>query len=161
MSMRAGCELWDRIAGIAPVVANQPVDWQCEAKNIPALFIHGTNDDYMPFVGGPIAATRTRQDLGQALSVDDTIAMYKRVNGCTEIKEAKTLDAVARDGTKAVVTDYACNEAPLKHIVIEGGGHTWPGARSGVIADLILGRTSEELNATAEIWNFFKSLPGR
>jgi polyhydroxybutyrate depolymerase len=95
------------------------------------------------------------------LSVDDTIAMYKRINACAEAKETKTLDKVGRDETKAVVTDYACTEAPLKHILIEGGGHTWPGARSGVIADMILGRTSEELNATAEIWNFFKSLASR
>jgi polyhydroxybutyrate depolymerase len=87
--------------------------------------------------------------------------MYKRINGCTSVKEAKTLDAVGRDATKAVVTDYACAEAPLKHIVVEGGGHTWPGARTGVIADMVLGRTSEEVNATAEIWNFFKSLSGR
>jgi polyhydroxybutyrate depolymerase len=161
MSMRAGCELWDRIAGIAAVVANQPVDWQCEAKNLPVLFIHGSEDEYMPFAGGQIAAAKARQDLGHVLSVDETIALYKRINGCTSVKEAKTLDAVGRDATKAVVTDYACTEAPLKHIVVEGGGHTWPGARTGVIADMVLGRTSEELSATAEIRTFFKSLPGR
>lgn len=158
MAMRAGCELWDRIAGIAPVIANQPVDWQCKAKRLPALFIHGTDDEYMPFAGGQIAATKTRQNLGQVRSVDDTIAAFKRINSCDGVKETVTLDKIGRDETKAVVTEYACKNAPLKHIVIEGGGHTWPGARTGVIADMLLGETSQEVNATAEIWNFFLSL---
>ena len=161
MALRAGCELGDRIAGIAPVVANQPADWRCRAARMPALFIHGTDDEYMPFAGGRIAAKKSFKDLGQVLSVDDTIAAFKRINSCTGVKETKTLDKVGRDNTKAVVTDYDCKEAPLKQIVIEGGGHTWPGAREGILTELVLGNTSEEVNATAEIWNFFKSLPGR
>jgi polyhydroxybutyrate depolymerase len=161
MAMRAGCELADRIAGIAAVVANQPADWRCKADRLAALFVHGTEDDYMPFAGGQIAATKTRQNLGQVRSVDDTIAAFKRINACDGVKEKVTLDKVGRDETKAVVTDYACKKAPLKHIVIEGGGHTWPGARTGVIADMLLGKTSHEVNATAEIWNFFLALPPR
>jgi polyhydroxybutyrate depolymerase len=161
MALRAGCELGDRIAGIAPVVANQPADWRCAAKNLPALFINGTDDEYMPFAGGQIATTKTRKDLGQVLSVDDTIAEFKRLNSCAGVKETKTFDNVGRDNTKAVVTDYDCKGAPLKQIVIEGGGHTWPGAREGILTGLLLGNTSEEVSATAEIWNFFKSLPGR
>jgi polyhydroxybutyrate depolymerase len=161
MAMRAGCEMPDRIAGIAPVVASQPAEWRCEATGLSALFIHGTDDEYMPYAGGRIAAGKVRRDLGEVLSADDTIAMYKRVNRCTGVKETKTLDKVARDNTKAVITDYDCAKAPLKHIVIEGGGHTWPGARTNILGDWLLGNTSEELSATAEIWTFFKSLPGR
>jgi len=158
MAMRAGCELGDRIAGIAAVIANQPVDWQCNAKRLAALFIHGTADEYMPFAGGQIAPTKTRQNLGSVRSVDETIAAFKRINACDGVKETVTLDKVGRDETKAIVTDYACKNAPLKHIVIEGGGHTWPGSRTGVVADMVLGKTSQEVNATAEIWNFFLAL---
>jgi polyhydroxybutyrate depolymerase len=158
MAMRAGCELWDRVAGIAPVIANQPADWRCEAKRLAALFIHGTDDEYMPYAGGQVAVTKTRQNLGEVLSVDETIDAFKRINACTGVKETATLDKVGRDETKAVVTDFECTNAPLKHIVIEGGGHTWPGARDGVIAGLVLGKTSQEVSATAEIWNFFHSL---
>ena len=160
MAMRAGCELNSRIAGIAPVVANQPAEWRCTASRMPALFIHGTDDEYMPFAGGQIAAKKSFQDLGQVLSVDDTIAEFKRIDGCTGVKKTETLDKVGRDNTKAIVTDYECKKAPLKQIVIEGGGHTWPGARERIIAELLLGNTSQEVDATAEIWTFFKSLPG-
>jgi len=161
MALRAGCELSDRIAGIAPVVANQPADWTCRADKLAALFINGTDDEYMPFAGGRVALAKTRRDLGQVLSVDETIDEFKRINSCTGVKETKTLDKVGRDDTVAILTDYACAEAPLKQIVIQGGGHTWPGARDGVIAGLILGNTSQEVSATAEIWNFFRSLPAQ
>jgi polyhydroxybutyrate depolymerase len=160
MAMRAACELGDRVAGIAAVVANMPVDWECAAKRMPALFIHGTDDEFMPFAGGQVAATKSRRDLGTVRSVDETIAIFKTMNGCSGVKETKTIDKITRDKTAAVVTDYACQQAPLKQIVIQGGGHTWPGARDNIVAELILGQTSREVSATAEIWNFFKALGG-
>jgi len=161
MALRAGCELGDKIAGIAVVVANQPADWTCRTEKLAALFINGTDDEYMPFEGGRVAATKTRRDLSRVLSVDETIEAFKRINTCSGVKETKTLDKVGRDDTTAIVTDYECSEAPLKQIVIKGGGHTWPGARDGIVSDLLLGNTSEELSATAEIWNFFNALPKR
>ncbi len=161
MALRAACELGPVIAGIAPVVANLPVDWDCRAKAMPALFIQGTDDEFMPYEGGQVAAGKTRRNLGNVRSVDETIAIFERMNGCAGVKETKTLDEVGRDKTAAVITDYDCKSAPLRQIEIQGGGHTWPGARTGVLADWVLGNTSEEVNATAEIWNFFKALPGR
>jgi polyhydroxybutyrate depolymerase len=158
MAMRAGCEISNRIAAIAPVVANRPVDWSCNAPKLAAIFIHGTDDQYMPYAGGQVAVGKTRRNLGEVISADATIAEFKRIDGCASVKETKKLDAVGRDKTIAIVTDYECTKAPLKQIVIEGGGHTWPGARHGIIADWLLGSTSEEVNATAEIWAFFKPL---
>ncbi len=158
MALRAACELGSRIAGVAPVAANQPADWRCDAERMPALFIHGTEDEYMPLAGGQVAGLKTRRDLGTVLSVDDTIAEFKRIDGCDGVKETITLDKVGRDNTKATVIDYDCKKAPLKHIIIEGGGHTWPGARERLLTEFLLGETSEEINATTEIWNFFKAL---
>jgi len=156
MALRAACALGSRVSGVALVVASQPSDWMCEADAMPALFINGTADDYMPFAGGAVAGAKLRRDLGRVLSVDDTIAEFKRIDGCDGVKETKTLDKVGRDNTKAVVTDYDCKTARLKQIVIEGGGHTWPSARGRLLNEFLLGETSEEIDATAEIWNFFK-----
>ena len=161
MAMRAACELGPRIAGIGVVVANLPVDWTCGAKRMPAIFIHGTDDEFMPYGGGQVAAGKTRRDLGQVRSVDETIEAFQRINGCTGVKETKTLDEVGRDKTAAVVTDYECAGGALRQIEIQGGGHTWPGARTNIVADWQLGNTSEEVNAMAEIWAFFKAVPGR
>ena len=162
MALRTACSAAERIAGIAPVVANQPADWQCEpSRPIPAMFFNGTEDEFMPFKGGRIAEHKTRKDLGTVESVEDTIAEFSRIDGCTGVKKTETRDERESDQTKAIVTDYECSKAPLRQVVIEGGGHTWPGARTGLIADMVLGRTTPEIDATKEIWEFFKSLPAR
>ncbi len=158
MSMYAGCRLGNRIAGIAPVVANLPVDWTCEARGVPALFIHGTEDAFMPYAGGRIAERVQRKDLGSVLGTEATIAAFRAINGCAGEKETKRLDAFTGDGTVAVMTEYDCSVAPLKRFLIEGGGHTWPGARTGMLADWVLGATSREINATNEILAFFETL---
>jgi polyhydroxybutyrate depolymerase len=162
MTLRTACDAADRIAGIAPVVANQPTDWQCNpSRAVPAMFFNGTEDEFMPFNGGRIAERKTRKDLGTVESVEDTIAEFRRIDGCSGTKKTETRDEHDSDQTRAIVTDYECSKAPLRQVVIEGGGHTWPGARTGIIADMILGRTTPEIDATKEIWDFFKSLPSR
>ncbi len=162
MTLRTACDAADRIAGIAPVVANQPTDWQCApSRAIPAMFFNGTEDEFMPFNGGRIAEHKTRKDLGAVESVEDTIAAFRRIDGCSGIKKTETRDEHDSDQTRAIVTDYECSKAPLRQVVIEGGGHTWPGARTNIIANMVLGRTTPEIDATKEIWDFFKSLPGR
>lgn len=158
MSMYAGCRLGGRIAGIAPVVANLPVDWTCESSGLPALFIHGTDDTFMPYAGGRIAERAQRKDLGSVLGTEATIAAFRAMNGCAAEKESKRIDAFAGDRTVAVMTVFDCTRAPLKRFLIEGGGHTWPGARTGMIADWVLGATSREINATNEILTFFEGL---
>lgn len=158
MSMYAACELGSKIRAIAPVVANQPADWTCKRTSVPALFIHGTEDAFMPYKGGKIAEKQQRRDLGTVLSVEATIGLFRKMNGCTGVKDTKRIDAISYDKTVAVLTAYDCATAPLTHYVIEGGGHTWPGARSGIFADWILGTTSREIDATEVILEFFKSM---
>lgn len=162
MSLRTACEAAEHIAGIAPVVANLPADWDCApTKPMPAMFFNGTEDEFMPFGGGRVAERKTRRDLGVVRSVDETVEIFKRIDGCTGVKQSLTRDAGEKDETKAIVTDYECSRAPLRQVVVEGGGHTWPGARTGLIGGMILGRSTPEIDATKEIWEFFKVLPPR
>jgi poly(3-hydroxybutyrate) depolymerase len=42
-----------------------------------------------------------------------------------------------------------------------GAGHTWPGARLGLLLRLLLGRTSREIDATARIWSFAQAHGGQ
>jgi polyhydroxybutyrate depolymerase len=162
MSLRTACEAADHITGIAPVIASLPVDWDCApSKAMPAMFFNGTEDEFIPFKGGRIAERKTRRDLGVVRSVDETMEIFRRINGCSGVAKSETLDRSEKDETKAIVTDYECSKAPLRQVLIEGGGHTWPGARSGPIAGMILGRSTPEIDATKEIWDFFKALPPR
>lgn len=161
MSLRAGCERPERFAGIAVVIANQPADWRCSAQGLPALFINGTADKFMPYGGGRIAEGISRKDLGTVLSVDETIAEFRKLNGCGPAIVKDAIDPVGRDRSRAIPVDFQCARAPLKQFIIEGGGHTWPGARTGVIGELVLGETNDDISATDEIWKFFKELAAR
>ena len=162
MSLRMGCEAAERVAGIAPVVANLPADLDCApSRPMPAMFFNGTEDEFMPFGGGRVAEHKTRRDLGQVRSVDETIEIFRRIDGCSGVEKSETRDQFEKDETKAIVTDYSCSKARLRQVVIEGGGHTWPGARTGIIGGMILGRSTPEIDATKEIWDFFKALPAR
>jgi polyhydroxybutyrate depolymerase len=158
MAMYAGCRLEGRVTGIAAVVANLPIDWTCGASALPALFIHGTEDAFVPYAGGRVAERIQRRNLGSVLSTEATITAFRNLNGCTGEKESKRIDGNGRDGTVAVMTVYECTRAPLKRFLIEGGGHTWPGARTGILQDFVLGTTSREIDATNEILTFFESL---
>ena len=162
MSLRVACEASEHITGIAPVAANLPADWDCAPTlAMPALFFNGTADEFVPFEGGRVAEGKTRRDLGLVRSVDETIEIFRRIDGCSGVEKSETRDKFEKDATKAVVTDYKCSKAPLRQVVIEGGGHTWPGARAGLIANMILGTTTPEIDASKEIWAFFKALPPR
>src|SRR6185436_8653225 len=139
-----------------------PAEFDCApSKPMPAMFFHGSEDEFMPFNGGRVAERKTRRDLGVVRSVDETLEIFRRLDGCTGVAKTETRDVSEKDETTAIVTDYECAKAPLRQVVIEGGGHTWPGARTELIAGMILGRSTPEIDATKEIWDFFKALPPR
>jgi polyhydroxybutyrate depolymerase len=43
----------------------------------------------------------------------------------------------------------------VKLAAIEGGGHTWPGGYQ-YLPERFIGKTSQDVDANALIWNFFK-----
>jgi polyhydroxybutyrate depolymerase len=40
---------------------------------------------------------------------------------------------------------------------IQGGGHTWPGGKP--LPEWFVGRTSRSINATSQMWEFFREHP--
>jgi len=47
----------------------------------------------------------------------------------------------------------------LESVVIEGGGHSWPGARQGVVLAGLLRTATRAIDANAELWRFFSRNP--
>ena len=47
----------------------------------------------------------------------------------------------------------------MRHCIIEGGGHNWPGAvdlyEMDPVANWWAGHTTEDIDASREIWKFF------
>ncbi len=151
MSFRLACELSDKIAGIAAVAASMT---EYESKNcniphsIPVMIIFGDEDPLVPFDGGEIMGKR-----GKVIPVNETVNFWIKNNGCSENFSDHLSFDNEDDETKADKYIYKGN-ADVVYWLIQGGGHTWPGGWQ-YLPKFLVGRTSKELNASEEIWNFF------
>lgn len=164
LALRLACELSDRIAAFAPVLASLPVEYRdrCRPKRpLPILFINGTADQLIPWDGGRIPAGSAMGAGGQVLSVPDTIRFWRTHNGC---EDAPTLQRVQDrdrlDGVSAELLRFRnCREgADLAMIKIRGGGHAWPGTHlrpMGRRAEVV-GDASYDFDASLVIWKFFE-----
>jgi polyhydroxybutyrate depolymerase len=162
MSHRLGCELSQKIAAIAPVASNIPLNqasvWS-PSRPMPVLIINGTEDPLERWEGGEISLGRNTY--GTVLSVADTVKFWVEKNGCSSSPVITQLpDTDPADGTTVKKEVYGgCQDgAEVVLYAIEGGGHTWPGGLQ-YLPKFVIGRTSKELNASEVIWQFFKEHP--
>jgi polyhydroxybutyrate depolymerase len=160
MAFNLGCSLPDKIRAIAPVTAQIPsaIEPLCRSESSVSLVVfNGTEDPLVPYSGGQI--TVFRRERGEVLSTDETIRIWRKKNRCTSEARAAQLTDNAADGTRVTKIEYTQCAAASKVVLyrIDGGGHTWPDGRQYLPAGLI-GRTSRDINACDEIWEFFKSL---
>jgi polyhydroxybutyrate depolymerase len=122
------------------------------------MFVLGTHDPLVPFGGGVI---RMRgRDRGGVRSAEETLAFWAGRNGCGEATERMLADRDPDDGTRVRLVDYRGCAAPLSAFLVQGGGHSWPGANVPPLVDRFLGRTSRDISATAEVQGFFRRLAG-
>ena len=158
MTHRAGCALAGKLAAIAPVIGNmpRPVAPQCApAVPLPVLLIVGEADPWMPYRGGSV--TVLRRPVGAVLSAEETIGLWARVNGCSGSPEVSYLpNAAPDDGTRVRRSLYTGCRAATELLTIEGGGHAWPGGARGQRLERLIGKVSEDLDASEAIWDFFK-----
>jgi polyhydroxybutyrate depolymerase len=142
-------ELSDRIAAVAPV-AGTMADTEAKPKRpVPVLHFHGTEDRLVPY-GGP------DQRVPKFLtfkSVEETVATWVKRNGCREEPQIEKLPDIADDGTTVTRKTYrGDNGGEVVLVVVQGGGHTWPGRQPPLG---MLGRSTRDLSATDLIWEFF------
>jgi polyhydroxybutyrate depolymerase len=150
MTAQLACRLSGRIAAIAPVAGAPYAESQCRgAGPMPVISFHGTDDQSVPFEGGPGGR------LGLPLrAVRDNMRGWAQHNGCDPTLRTQR---VAAD---VVLESYAgCDAgADVQLYVIEGGGHTWPGAERNVPG---LGHTTRSISATELSWRFFAAHANR
>ena len=159
MSTRLGCELSNRIAAIAVNAATieaTTIAPNCKPNRpVPALYIHGTTDPLVPFLGGQISAGGTAG--GTILSHFQVIEKWVALNGCNSTPTITDLPDIANDGTtiKQRVYSGGANGSEVVSYVVLNGGHTWPQGYQ-YLNEAIIGKTSQDMNACEVIWTFFK-----
>ncbi len=161
MVLRVLCDMPELAAGAAIVAATHPVGLYCNVQTpVPQLFFHGTEDRFVPYHGGRVAPDFVR-DRGQASSVPHALELAAYRNGCQGYRDEPRRDEDLDDGTVLILRVYDLCQAPLVHYIIEGGGHTWPGAETRRLLSKLVGPTSREVSATEEIERLFLLLAGR
>jgi len=118
------------------------------ARPVPVVAFHGTADRINPLNGG--ATARWEE------SVLDAAKGWAAADG---LSEEPTSDEVTSELTRF---RFGSEEDPATVTlwVSRGAGHTWPGSRLPMLLRLFLGRTSHEIDATAEIWRSATTLAG-
>lgn len=152
MVLRVICEAPELVAGAALVSITMPETLDCpDGPPLPLLFIHGTADPLVPFAGGRVAGAGG----GRYLSAAEIVARFARRNGCGHYDPIAITDHYPDDGTRVTLHAYRGCTAPLRHYIVDGGGHPWPGNRVSRLVERHLGRTSRDISATFEIESFF------
>ena len=149
MAMRMACDRPDLVSGIAVAATKVLTNYSCEDGDpVPAIFFHGTLDPISPDGG-------RSGGLGDALSSEASLSVWKARNRCTGPVRTQTFDRVDDDTSIRSATYTNCR-AKLRHILIEGHGHGWPDPRSR--ATRLQGPATKEVDAAASSWRFFSQL---
>jgi len=160
MANRLGCQASDLFAAIAPVAGvigngfhgHTSIIWEADpyecpapSQPIPTLHMHGTGDAIVPYGGSTLMGFP---------SVEDYIALRRRLNGIPS-EATGTVTFETSGGVTCTSWGEHANNVTLCSLAWKG--HSWPGS-PGFAQCPLLGPTacSREIDATEEIWQFFK-----
>jgi polyhydroxybutyrate depolymerase len=152
MAFVLSCKLSDRIAAVGMVGAAHLQPWsQCtDERPVPMIAFHGTADPMAPYLGG-----RSWVVAEPLPSIPKWTAKWARRNRCAP----NPINApVARDVIRRAYPNCA-DDADVVLYTIEGGGHTWPGGEP--MPEWFVGATTHNIDATNEMWAFFRAHPLR
>jgi polyhydroxybutyrate depolymerase len=158
-SNRLACDAADRIAAIASVAATmpKPLVTECKpARPISVLYIQGTDDPLVPINGGTIGFVRGRHR-GENISLADSAKFWRDIDRISSAPEVKALPDRFDDGThvRREIFTGGTDNTEVDVYTIEGGGHTWPSGPQ-YLPQVLVGKASQNLNATRAIWEFFQ-----
>lgn len=160
---RLACDRPDLLAAVAAVNASLPArheDFTPPPQPLPVLIINGTADTMIPWGGG------TGQ-LGHLLApgeawapVPETVEFWRRANRCSRapiIRDLRLQDNHAGIVVKVMSYPGSKPRATLLFVMIEGGGHGWPGGKLGNSPiDHLVGEAYPGVDASQLIWTFFE-----
>lgn len=141
-SFELACKLNHKIAAIAPVARPMTkVSFEnCNPVHPTAvLIVMGTNDDF--YNGIEFGGT---QWYYSAMESADYWNGINHTNPEAEVSELPNLNPTDGSSVSALLWKNGDNCTQVKHLKINGGGHTWPGSVWG----------NQDINGSEEIWNF-------
>jgi polyhydroxybutyrate depolymerase len=174
MTSAIACQYSARVAAVAPVAGIVDEKHCTTRRPVPVVAFHGTADPLVHYNGTPSkeaedlpAPNGSRETEGQEakqFGTDDPFkkgptipqqtAAWARRNGCTS-KMSTT-----RIASHVALLSWSCpHHADVELFRIQGGGHSWPGSPESAAIAKVIGPTTFEISADAEMWKFFQAHP--
>jgi polyhydroxybutyrate depolymerase len=147
MTLLLACRLPGRITAVGAVAGafNRACDDPAGGRPVPAIFFHGEQDPLVPYQGG--AYERTGMPFP---NIPEFVAAYAQGNGCHPAPTT-LIDTENVTGIRYSACDQG---ADVVFYSIADGGHTWPGGSP--LPEWIAGKTTQEIDATQLMWEFFQ-----
>jgi polyhydroxybutyrate depolymerase len=147
MTFLLACRLPERITAVGMVAGafRSTCEDNSQRRPVPAIFFHGKEDPLVPYEGG---------EYGRAgmpfPNIPEFVAAYAQLNGCHP-----TPTTLMETGNVTGIRYSDCHQdADVVFYTIADGGHTWPGGSP--LPEWIAGKTSQEIDATQLMWEFFQ-----
>lgn len=161
LTIRLAEEIPDRLVAIAPVVAANAVNSECESVGEPIsiMLLNGTADPIVPYDGGSMINGAVIE------SIPDTIAYWVERNGvsATPVVEDRP-DITTDDNSTVSFSTYrdGVDGTEVVAVTMEGAGHTDPSITERVGAGFvaIFGAQNGDIELADEVWAFFQRADG-
>ena len=168
---RLGCDAADTFAAIAPVIGTMPsaVAPGCHPSAAVAVIgVQGVADPVVPFDGGDVGGTLAGEAAGGRVeSSRATQELWRSLEGCPGNLTTVLEPPRVQDGTSVTRRSYdGCRAgAGVVWYEVAGAGHRWyPHESRGLeerMARRALGVSSQNIDASYVIWQFFAGHPRR
>jgi polyhydroxybutyrate depolymerase len=146
LAYRLACERAGQIAAIAPVAGMAGFEPCSPARPVSVMHFHGTDDPVIRYEGGDIPFLG-----GAYVSAEDSVAGWANRNACF----GNTLTTYDQ-GDSSCSSSTNCGQGTTVTLcTVQGGGHTWPGG----LLPPDFGYTTQDLDATEQMWLFFQAHP--
>lgn len=150
MCYRLAAEMSERIAAIAPVAGTIAIDESKPRRPVPVIHFHGAQDTIVPFAAAKPSARSPMKLKG----VRESVQTWVELNGC---QAQPIIDTISKPDDDMTVTRSTYrggkNGAEVVLVVIESGGHTWPGQQPPIG---FIGKSTKNVSANDLMWEFFQ-----
>ncbi len=154
MTFRAGAELADRVAAIAPFAGACWIEEPKPGRGVPLLYVTGDSDPLNPLEGGMPKTAKAGLPLGgrEKPPVAESIRRWTAAIGC----RANPAGDTDKDGLRTVSYLPGRDGADAVFVVVRGLGHAWAGGKS-LLPESVAGKMLSSPDLTAMIWDFFRN----
>lgn len=148
LTQRLACEAADIFAAVAPVAGTLNLSECRPSQPISVIEFHGTADLHVPYDGGIGPDSLVGVDF---TSVQDSVGFWATFNACNSQPQTNSIDNIQHEVWAECVDSTA-----VELYTIIGGGHAWPGGKSGWPGS---DKSTQTISASQVSWDFFVAHP--